>query len=49
VAQHFTMPQSLSNALDRWIASRPDPKPSRPEAIRQILAERLTPAAKSGD
>jgi hypothetical protein len=28
-------------ALDAWIASQPDPKPSRPEAIRRILAEKL--------
>ena len=24
-------------ALDEWIASLPDPKPSRPEAIRRIV------------
>ena len=31
----------LSNAaaLDAWIAKQPDPKPSREEAIRQLLAE----------
>jgi hypothetical protein len=23
--------------LDDWIASRPDPKPSRPEAIRHLM------------
>ena len=28
-------------ALDIWIASQPDPKPSRPEAIRTLLAEAL--------
>jgi len=29
-------------ALDKWIARHPEPKPSRPEAIRQVLAEHLT-------
>ncbi|AWB20951.1 CopG family transcriptional regulator [Methylobacterium currus] len=29
-------------ALDAWIADQPDPKPSRPEAIREALAEHLT-------
>lgn len=28
-------------ALDDWIARHPDPKPSRPEAVRQILAGAL--------
>jgi hypothetical protein len=28
-------------ALDAWIAARPDPKPSRPEAIRVILGEHV--------
>lgn len=32
-------PEQLA-ALDRWIATQ-TPQPSRPEAIRQILAERL--------
>ncbi len=27
--------------LDTWIASQPDPKPSRPEAIRRLVAEAL--------
>ena len=30
-------------ALDAYIATQPDPKPSRPEAIRAVLAERLKP------
>jgi hypothetical protein len=25
------------DALDAWIAAQPDPKPSRPEAIRQLI------------
>jgi len=28
-------------ALDRWIEAQPEPRPTRPEAIRQLLAERL--------
>jgi hypothetical protein len=27
----------LDAALDAWIAKQPDPRPSRPEAIRRIL------------
>jgi hypothetical protein len=30
-------PSLLSN-LDSWIASQPDPKPTRPEAIRRLIA-----------
>jgi hypothetical protein len=29
------------DALDAWITARPEPKPSRSEAIRLILAEKL--------
>ena len=25
------------SALDNWIAARPEPRPSRPEAIRRLL------------
>lgn len=28
-------------ALDTWIALQPDPKPSRPEAVRRLLARAL--------
>jgi hypothetical protein len=28
-------------ALDKWIARHPDPKPSRPEAIRRMVTEHL--------
>jgi hypothetical protein len=28
-------------ALDAWIAQQPDPKPSKPEAIRRILRASL--------
>ena len=36
-----TQPDLLS-ALDRWIARHPEPKPSRPEAVRRVLVEHLT-------
>jgi hypothetical protein len=29
-------------ALDKWVARHPDPKPSRPEAIRRMVTEHLT-------
>jgi hypothetical protein len=29
----------IEAALDAWIARQPDPKPSKPEAIRRILRE----------
>ena len=29
-------------ALDAWIARHPDPKPTRPEAIRSVLVAHLT-------
>ena len=31
----------IEAALDAWIAQQPDPKPSRPEAIRRILRTAL--------
>jgi hypothetical protein len=33
----------LDAALDAWIAKQPEPKPSRPEAIRRILRQALKP------
>jgi len=27
--------------LDAWIAGRPDPKPTRPEALREAFTEHL--------
>jgi hypothetical protein len=32
----------LEAALDAWIAKQPEPKPSRPEAIRRILRGALS-------
>jgi hypothetical protein len=34
------MPTQIA-PLDAWIAEQPDPKPSRPEAIREALTEHL--------
>jgi len=36
------LPPALA-ALDAWIAAQPDPKPSRPEAIRRLLTAALDP------
>lgn len=33
-------PEQLA-PLDAWIADHPEPKPSRPEALREALAEHL--------
>ena len=35
------MPPDVA-ALDAWITAQPDPKPSRPEAIRTALRDWLT-------
>ena len=34
--------QPVLGALDTWIASQPEPKPSRPDAIRLALRDWLT-------
>jgi hypothetical protein len=33
--------------LDEWIAARAEPRPTRPEAIRRILAEALAKTASA--
>jgi hypothetical protein len=35
------IPPTVSDALDAWIADQPDPKPTRPEVIREALTEHL--------
>jgi Arc/MetJ-type ribon-helix-helix transcriptional regulator len=35
------LPSSLAGSLDAWIAAQPEPRPSRSEAIRRLLAEAL--------
>ena len=32
----------MEAAIEAWIARQPDPKPSTPEAIRQLLGEALS-------
>lgn len=41
-------PDQLS-ALDGWIAEQPEPRPTRPEAVRAILRERLGANGGSSD
>ena len=36
------LPPALA-ALDTWIARQPEPKPSRPEAVRRLMAVALAP------
>jgi hypothetical protein len=36
------MPPERLARLDSWIAAQPDPKPSRPEAIRRLVDKALT-------
>jgi metal-responsive CopG/Arc/MetJ family transcriptional regulator len=31
--------------IDQWIEAQPDPKPSRPEAIRRLVEQALKPEA----
>jgi hypothetical protein len=38
----------LLSAIAGWIAKQPEPRPSRPEAIRRILSEVLGMVAKPG-
>jgi metal-responsive CopG/Arc/MetJ family transcriptional regulator len=38
---NFRAPLNLINSLDTWIASQPDPKPSRSEAIRRLIEKAL--------
>ena len=33
--------EDLSRRTDAWIAAQPEPRPTRPEAIRRLLAEAL--------
>lgn len=35
------LPPDLLADLDKWIAEQPDPKPTRPEAMRQLVADTL--------
>jgi Arc/MetJ-type ribon-helix-helix transcriptional regulator len=33
--------EDLSRRIDAWITAQPEPRPSRPDAIRRLLAEAL--------
>jgi Arc/MetJ-type ribon-helix-helix transcriptional regulator len=35
------LPEELRTKIDAWIAAQPEPRPSRSEAIRRLLAEAL--------
>lgn len=35
--------RKMLDALDAWIAARPEPRPTRPEAIRRLLEKALAP------
>ncbi len=41
---HLTLVPETLGALDAYIAAQPDPKPSRPEAIRALMREGLAAA-----
>jgi hypothetical protein len=38
---HVRLRRSVVDALDAWIAAQPPPRPTRPGAIRRLLAEAL--------
>jgi hypothetical protein len=38
---HVRLTRLAVDALDAWIAAQPEPRPTRPEAIRRLLAEAL--------
>jgi hypothetical protein len=38
----------MAAAIDAWIAEQPEPRPSRPEAIRRLLTEALGKPADAG-
>ena len=40
--------EDLSRLIDAWIAAQPEPRPTRPEAIRRLLAEALGKADDAG-
>jgi hypothetical protein len=38
---HVRLTRPALHTLDAWIASQPEPQPTRPEAIRRLLADAL--------
>jgi hypothetical protein len=43
------MPPTDLAALDEWIGNQPDPKPSRPEAMRQHVKRSLDHCGSAGE
>jgi hypothetical protein len=37
--------EDLSRRIDAWIAAQPEPRPSRPQAVRRLLNEALAKPA----
>lgn len=44
---HVALPPEQLAALDAWIAAQPEPRPSRPEALRKLAAAQLGRPADS--
>jgi hypothetical protein len=42
---NFRSPPELTGRIDAWAAEQPPPKPTRSEAIRRLLEERLSQQA----
>ena len=38
---HVRLTRPAVDALDAWITKQPEPRPTRPEAVRRLLAEAL--------
>lgn len=43
------LPDDLLEKIDAWIAAQPDPKPSRPEAVRTLVEAALPDELKLGE
>jgi len=41
------MPPAQLARLDEWIAAQPDPKPTRPEALRRLAARAMAFLSKA--
>lgn len=37
-AVNVRMERPMLDALDAWIAEKPEPRPSRPEVVREVMA-----------
>ena len=45
---HLRLPPAELARLDAWIAAQPEPRPSRPEAIRRLLDRALSGEGDGG-